>query len=709
MSLRSDPANLGPPHSVATLLKPHSSDIFQAVAFAVPNLLPRIWTFFGSFSNDRTTTPTSTSTSSSNTALSDAMQKLKPGSKKPTPSANEDLLPRQPSGPITTDETVKSVASKMSVLISAARSGDPGREPLMRILEIFCEATILLLLTLDDEEIYVRQSPFTLPDLAEISLFLNTFLFQIYMYNSPAVLPHQRLIDSAKKLLMLLHDRNDRRPFVREEDWIIKDTAMIAAFDPKKLKAGTFSGEVGRILASAAQLFRSGGGSGTSASADSSSGVIPAIPPAAALPSPTVILDNLPQTVPFEVRVSLLRDAIRAEQNALSTASFAPVKIRRNSILEDGYKHLGRMSPFQLKQRINIKFVNELGVDEIGIDQSGLFKEFLEQLCKRAFAADTGLFRAIEGTEMVFPNPASHLVHENDLSLFQFLGRILGKSLYEGIVIDIPFGLFFYAKMLNRFNTFDDLPSLDPDLYKQLTFIKHYQGDVEDLGLTFSFDEDLFGKIETREIKPGGAAIDVTSENKYAYIYLLADYHLNRKAKAQTEAFIKGFKSLVPDSWLRFFSPLELQRLLSGEGTDFDVADLRANTSYEGGYSDSHPTIRAMWEVVSSFDPEDRKKFLRFVTSCSRAPIGGFMYLNPKFTIRYIPDEAGGDMRPPNPLKVMGSYLGGVLGGAGKEMGRLPTSATCFNRLMLPAFPKKSTLKERLQYAIRSGAGFELS
>ena len=41
--------------------------------------------------------------------------------------------------------------------------------------------------------------------------------------------------------------------------------------------------------------------------------------------------------------------------------------------------------------------------------------------------------------------------------------------------------------------------------------------------------------------------------------------------------------------------------------------------------------------------------------------------------------------------------------------GRLPTSSTCFNLLKLPNYPKKSVLREKLRYAIRSNSGFELS
>lgn len=45
-------------------------------------------------------------------------------------------------------------------------------------------------------------------------------------------------------------------------------------------------------------------------------------------------------------------------------------------------------------------------------------------------------------------------------------------------------------------------------------YLQHYEGDVDDLGLTFSLDEDIMGRVETHELVPGGKAIPVTNENK---------------------------------------------------------------------------------------------------------------------------------------------------------------------------------------------------
>jgi len=40
---------------------------------------------------------------------------------------------------------------------------------------------------------------------------------------------------------------------------------------------------------------------------------------------------------------------------------------------------------------------------------------------------------------------------------------------------------------------------------------------------------------------------------------------------------------------------------------------------------------------------------------------------------------------------------------------QLPTASTCFNVLKLPTYSSEKVMRERLIYAIESGAGFELS
>ncbi|ORX84424.1 HECT-domain-containing protein [Anaeromyces robustus] len=486
-----------------------------------------------------------------------------------------------------------------------------------------------------------------------MSLFLNNFCFQMYWQESAK--SHRELLESAQLVLNILYDKNDRRPFSPDMNWTVKEIRHYTFLENIKKKD-----EVSLR-----------------------------------------ILESMPHVIPFKVRVEILRNYIKADKDSLIKLKKKEFSIRRTMILEDGFEQLGHLNTLQFKQTIRIKFISAHGYEEAGIDQNGVFKEFLEELCKSAFDPALNLFKTTsEG--YCSPSPTSY-IHENYLSLFEFIGKILGKALYEAIVIDFPFAQFFYAKLLSRYNFLDDLPSLDPQLYKNLTFLKHYDGNCEDLGLTFTIDQDIFGKINSIDIKPGGSRINVTNDNRFQYIYLVADYMLNQQCKEQNRAFIKGFKSIISEKWLKMFSPAELQKLISGESMNIDIDDLRKYTNYEGGYFDQHKTIRNLWSVLNSFSEKEKQLFLKFTTSCSKPPVGGFEYLNPPLTIRFVPmDEEGNvDLKP---LEAFKSVFG-----LAKDTTRLPTASTCFNLLKLPPYQKKSTLKEKLKYAINAGAGFELS
>uniref|UniRef100_A0A452Y300 HECT-type E3 ubiquitin transferase n=1 Tax=Aegilops tauschii subsp. strangulata TaxID=200361 RepID=A0A452Y300_AEGTS len=99
-----------------------------------------------------------------------------------------------------------------------------------------------------------------------------------------------------------------------------------------------------------------------------------------------------------------------------------------------------------------------------------------------------------------------------------------------------------------------------------------------------------------------------------------------------------------------------------------------------------HEIIDMLWEVLKSFSSDNQKKFLKFVTGCSRGPLLGFEYLDPKFCIQ----RAG-------------------VPGLEEHGDRLPTSATCMNLLKLPPYRTKEQLQTKLLYAINSEAGFDLS
>ncbi|KAJ3669606.1 hypothetical protein LUZ60_011556 [Juncus effusus] len=395
-----------------------------------------------------------------------------------------------------------------------------------------------------------------------------------------------------------------------------------------------------------------------------------------------------PFLVPFNARVRIFQSHLDASKASSSHSAMSShrLKIRRNRILEDAFSQLSSFSEEDLRTSIRIVYVNELGVEEAGIDGGGIFKDFMENIVQASFDVQYGLFKETSDHQL-YPNPGSGLIHEQHLHYFHFLGSLLGKAMYEGILVDIPLATFFLSKLKQKYNYLNDLPSLDPELYRHLQFLKHYKGAISELELYFVVVNNEYGEQIEEELLPGGKEKRVTNENVITFIHLVANHHLNYQIRHQSLHFLRGFQQLIQKDWIDMFNEHELQLLISGSLESMDVDDLRTHATYSGGYRSDHEVIEMFWEVLKSFSVEHRKKFLKFVTGCSRGPLLGFKYLEPKFCIQRV-----------GPVNLNDEFLN-----------RLPTSATCMNLLKLPPYTSKELMRTKLMYAINAEAGFDLS
>lgn len=459
------------------------------------------------------------------------------------------------------------------------------------------------------------------------------------------------------------------------------------------------------------------------------------------------ILQNMPFFIPFATRVQIFRKVVEMDQFKRRGGFVDPddwrfalihhrdgditkhrATVRRESVFEDAYTQFFGLSD-GLKEPIQIKFIDKFGTEEEGIDGGGVTKEFLTSVTSEAFNATNGLDLFIENDQhLLYPNPSaveerrdllkSAGLRESDsewteairdlLRRYEFLGRIIGKCMYESILVDVGFAPFFLLKwaLTGGANSaaressyranLNDLRDLDEGLYQGLLQLKNYTSNVEDFSLAFEIDDVISQRSAnaatpttrtiTRELRPGGSSIPVTNENRLVYISYVARHRLQIQPHLQTSAFLRGLGTIVSPSWLSMFNQSELQTLLSGSRSEISVADLRAHTMYGGIYAIGddgleHPTVRIFWDVLQQFEDADRKKLLKFVTSTPRAPLLGFEMLNPWFSIR----------------------------DAGNDQSRLPTTSTCVNLLKLPVYRTEEVLRERLLYSVNAGAGFDLS
>ena len=500
---------------------------------------------------------------------------------------------------------------------------------------------------------------------------------------APQFLPF--LLRSLSDCFCALHDRSSRRPL-----------GGAALFALEAASGGAAHREMLRAMAACAD-----GASGTFGLGPGRSGLLLAAAPG--------LVAHRSKLYLWRERVAHSRRREQAADWSGRVPPAASVSIRRGFVLEDGMRTLGALPPRAMRGRVAVSYVDgRTGERESGIDVGGLFKEFWCDLSALAFNADFGLFTAYDAPEgsFIFPNPASEAVFGvRHLDFQRFVGAVLAKSLLEGITAEHQFSHFFLSFLRGRYNPFHtglDLQRLDPELYANLSFLRDYEAaDVEDLGLTFSVTQtDGVGGNREVDLVPGGSGLAVTSANRIRYINAVAKYYVIDRVRPQASAFMDGFRGVLGTCTpaLLMFTIPELQLLISGEAAfEIDVADMQRHCRYAGGYSARDPVIRRFFKVLKAMRPEQQKKLLRFVTSCSRPPPLGFEHLQPPLTIQRVSGGGGG---------------GGLLSAfqSAQEQDRLPTASTCFNILKLPPFGSEALMRDKILTAIEDGGeGFHLS
>jgi hypothetical protein len=376
----------------------------------------------------------------------------------------------------------------------------------------------------------------------------------------------------------------------------------------------------------------------------------------------------------MESNVTMLKTAAEdgtrnLAEGTISIDPFFVVEVARKHLLEHTFKAIADAKPKDLRKKLRIKFEGEEG-----IDAGGVAKEFFQLVSEELFDVSSSLWTKRFGEDITWFNSDCTWDDEG----FERAGQIVGLAIYNSVLLDVQFPNAFYRKLLDKPLGLEDV--VDKDLRRGLQQLLDYEDeDVECVFcLTFDVTSLDLGKEQKIELKPGGANIPVTNDNKEEYVVLYVKWLLVDSIDRQYRAFKKGFDQITEGISLDIFTPEELEMLVIGS-PQLDFAALEANAEYEGGYDTDSPVVKHLWTFIKNADQETQMNFLKFATGSSMAPIGGLGALD---------------------FKVQR---------AGPDSSQLPTSHTCFNTILLPDYgdqPEK--LKERLSRAIVECEGFGL-
>lgn len=348
---------------------------------------------------------------------------------------------------------------------------------------------------------------------------------------------------------------------------------------------------------------------------------------------------------------------------------FMIMNVSRENIVEDTLRELSGYHSSDLKKPLRVKFHGEEAEDAGGVK-----KEFFMLLLKEILDPKYGMFKQYEETRNIWFNEDSL----EDAGTYWLIGILCGLVIYNFIIIDLPFPLALYKKLLDEPVGLNDIKEMSPLLAKSMQSILDYEEeDFEEVFcLHFEVVRDVFGEKRIFELIPGGSKVPVTLNNKKQFIDLYVDYILNKSVDHHFEKFYNGFHKVCGGRVLELFHSHELMAVVVGN-EDYDWEELEKNATYKEGYTKSDPSIVLFWQVFRELTLEDKKKFLLFLTGSDRIPIQGMQAI--KITIQPMHDDR-----------------------------LLPVAHTCFNLLDLPRYQTREKLRYKLLQAIQQTQGFSL-
>lgn len=380
-------------------------------------------------------------------------------------------------------------------------------------------------------------------------------------------------------------------------------------------------------------------------------------------------------------------------QDMLKTASssYLVLDIGRSNVLRDAFDQLWRRQARELLRPLKVHLGEDGG--EEGFDSGGVQQEFFRMAIAECFDPKYGAFTVDDRTRMAWFVPGSIV----ETWKFELIGLLMSLAIYNGLTLPVTFPKALYRKLLGEpvrelYHIADGWPELAAGLTTLLEWDEK-DGLVEDIfARTYEFSVPGLGQNVTYEMTkkdfswPQGIqaaptaneeAPLVTNDNRDDYVSDYIRYLTDVSTRPQFEAFQKGFRTCLEPKSLTLLTPPILQSIVEGI-QEIDISELRRQTRYVG-WDSSHRTIRDFWSIVKRYDDRMKRKLLEFVTASDRVPVGGLRNL--QFVVQKNGEEEG-------------------------SSGHLPTAYTCYGTLLLPEYPDKEVLRERLSMALENAQGF---
>ncbi|XP_051560298.1 probable E3 ubiquitin-protein ligase HERC4 [Myxocyprinus asiaticus] len=364
---------------------------------------------------------------------------------------------------------------------------------------------------------------------------------------------------------------------------------------------------------------------------------------------------SLPCIFNLEAKCNLLK-------NRIWQGSYELI-LRRTALVDNCFSVLRNGNEQHLKTRwLRVVYTEDMYRSDVNK------RDFFDKVFKELHAPASQMFMYDDNETMIwFPSRPS--IEKERYFLF---GILCGLAFNNSCVVDLPFPLALFKKLLNVKPSLKDLREFDPVLGKSLQYILDYSDDVEEMDMNFRIKWDGT-EVELDPAEPGKI---VSNYNRTDFVDKYVDYVLNKSVEEVFEEFRRGFFKGCESHLVEMFEPEELRGVMVGN-EEYDWDTLKQKTRYEGLFDDEHPTIISFWEVFDELTSREKKAFLLFLTGFERVPILGMSQVK---------------------MRVRNLY--------NSTQDHLPQALTCHSLLELPVYQSRTTLKEKLIEALNHRRGF---
>ena len=197
------------------------------------------------------------------------------------------------------------------------------------------------------------------------------------------------------------------------------------------------------------------------------------------------LLVNNPKVLDFDNKRNYFNQQLRRRPHSRDHHTTLQLNVRRAHVFEDSYQYLHRKTGDQIKYgKLSIRFY-----EEEGVDAGGVTREWFQILARQMFNPNYALFQPCAGDKLTYqPNRAS-AINPDHLSFFKFVGRVIGKAIYDVRLLDAYFARSLYRQILGKPVDYRDVEWVDPEYYNSLCWILENDPAVLDMSFTVDADE----------------------------------------------------------------------------------------------------------------------------------------------------------------------------------------------------------------------------